>query len=107
MPADKEFQPIEFVPVKSVFKAMVKIIPLVDLSGWASREKRQKWGMSAGQTYIIDEDKAREFVAKGYANFADRDYARRHPISEDEMHEARSQTTTLNLDLGDGGNNSG
>lgn len=101
MPPD--FQPIEFVPVHKVFKAMVKIIPRVDLSGWASKDKRQKWGMSVGQTYIIDEDKAREFVAKGYAVFADRDYDRRHPISPDEMLEARSTTTTLNL----GGNGNG
>ncbi len=82
-----ELQPITFLPVKKVFRAMVSIEVNRDISGWASREKRQKWHMGAGTTHIIDEDKAREFVAKGYASFTDPMYAERHPISADEVDE--------------------
>jgi hypothetical protein len=76
---------------------MVEIIARVDINGWASRERGQKWQMQTGRRYIIDEDKAREFVAKRYASFADPEYARRHPITRDEELEQLSQVTTLTL----------
>lgn len=74
---------------------MVEIRCLVDISGWAGpRKERKKWSMSAGSSHIIDEKKAREFVAKGYAEFTrDPD----QPLTEDEIAEALSQVTTIRM----------
>jgi hypothetical protein len=100
----RSFEPITFVPVEHVFAPMVEIVLLRDISGWADRDRRKKWEMAAHSRHIIDEDKARDFVAKGYAKFIDPRYAKRKPLSEDEIAEARSNSTVIYLD---GGSNDG
>jgi len=87
-----KLKPITFVPVRKVFKPMVEIRLLMDISGWADKDKRVKWHMAAGSTEIIDEDKAREFVTKGYAKYTS---APKKPISEDERAEALATVTRL------------
>lgn len=84
---------VKFVPVKKVFKPMVGIRLLVDVNGWADRERGLKWHMAAGTTEIIDKDKAREFVAKGYAEFTDPEA--QQTISDDERAEHMSTVTQL------------
>jgi len=88
----KDLHVVKFVPVKKVFKPMVEIRLLMDVSGWADKDKRVKWHMAAGTTEIIDEDKAREFVVKGYAKYTS---APKKPISEDERAEALATVTRL------------
>lgn len=90
-----KLEPIEFVPVRHVFKPMVQIRMKVDLSGWVGDKRdRRKWAMGAGTYPIIDEDKAREFVAKGWAEFTDKP---RKPLSADEIAEYDAQVTKISL----------
>lgn len=88
--------PVEFVPVSQVFRPMVEVKFLKDVSGWVGSDKstRKKWHFAAGQTYAIDAEKAREFVAKGYCepiNPLD------PPLSHDEVLEFRSTVTVIGL----------
>ncbi len=94
-----KLQPVTFVPVTKVFKPMVEIVMTEghDLTGWADREKRKKWVMRGGEHHIIDEDKAREFVSKGYATFADPDYEKSHKLSDGEIEENLSTVTRLHV----------
>jgi len=88
----KDLHVVKFVPVSKVFKPMVEIRFLVDISGWVDRDKRIKWSAAANTVEIIDEDKAREFVAKGYAEFVKRP---KQPISQDEQDEHLATVTQL------------
>lgn len=88
-------EPVTFVPVRKVFKPMVQIKMLLDLSGWVDgKESRKRWSMPAGSMQMVDEDKAREFVAKRYAEFV---HPPREPISADEQAEYDSQVTRISM----------
>lgn len=87
-------EPVTFVPVERAFKAQVKVRALHTLNGWVDRRRKIKWEIHAGQVGCIDEDKAREWVAKGYAEVLDGTIK---PISEDEAAEFLSQTTRIGI----------
>lgn len=87
-------QPVRFIPVERVFKPQIKVRALHTLNGWVDRRKKIKWEIHAGQVGCVDEDKAREWVAKGYAEILDGTIK---PISEDEAAEYLSQVTTIGL----------
>lgn len=93
-PRTSPLEPIKFVPVEKVFKAQVKVRATRDLNGWADRSKRVKWNIPAGRIGCLDEDKAREFHAKGYVQILDGEVK---PVSEDEAAEMLSTVTTLTL----------
>lgn len=88
--------PVEFVPVHKVFKPMVEVVFLKDVSGWVNGDKttRKKWAFSAGKTYAIDKDKAREYVAKDFATPV---HPLNPPLEHDEILEFRSQVTTISM----------
>lgn len=86
--------PISFVPVERVFQPQVRVRSLVDLSGWASRDRRVKWSISAGRIGCLDADKAREFQTKGYVELLDGEVK---PVSEDEAAEFLSTVTTITV----------
>ena len=88
------FKPVTFVPVEKVFKPAVKVRSTRDVNGWADVERRKKWAMRDGQIAYIDEDKAREFQAKGYVEILDGTVK---PVSEDEAAEFLSTVTTISL----------
>lgn len=90
----RQFQPITFVPVERVFKSQVQVRALRDLNGWADRERRIKWSIPSGRIGCLDEDTAREFMAKGYVELLDGIV---RPVSEDEAAEFLSTVTTLSL----------
>lgn len=83
---------VEFVPVKNVFKAMVQVRAMRDVSGWVDVRKRTKWAMKKDCLYMLDEDKAREFITKGYVEHVQGDYK---PVSEMERDEMLSTVTNL------------
>lgn len=91
-------EPITFVPVEKVFKPQVKVRATRDLNGWADRGKtsgkRVKWSIAEGRIGCLDEDKAREFQAKGYVEILDGTIK---PVSEDEAAEYLSTVTTISL----------
>lgn len=89
-------EPIQFVPVRHVFKAMVAVKMLADVSGWVDGDKltRKKWNMPAGTVQVIDEVKAREFVAKGYAVFVNEPL---RPLSDDEIAEHAAGVTRIEM----------
>jgi hypothetical protein len=84
---------IEFIAAEKAFKPQRMIRMRQDVNGWVSREDRRKWSLSYGKEYAIDEDKAREFCIKGYAN----------PVgwevnaSDDERAEVLSNVTIIGL----------
>jgi hypothetical protein len=55
------------VPPEQHFKPEREVRMLRDVNGWADRERGEKWGLSAGQTYLIDTDKADELIVKRWA----------------------------------------
>lgn len=57
----------EWVTAEAAFKPQRMVRMKQDVSGWVSPEIRKRWSLSYGKEYAIDEDKAREFVIKGYA----------------------------------------
>ena len=94
----KEIEPVKFVPVERAFKPQVKVRALHDLNGWVDRRRRIKWHIGTGQIGCIDEDKAREWMAKGYAELIEGTVK---PVSEDEAAEFLSTMTRIGI----GGNN--
>jgi len=90
----RELQPVTFVPVEQVFKPMIKVRALADISGWADRDRRVKWSIPHGRIGMLDDAKAREFQAKGYVEILD---GAVKPVSEDEAAEFLSTVTTINL----------
>jgi hypothetical protein len=97
-PRNKEIEPIRFVPVEQVFKPQVKVRATRDLSGWVDRGKksgrRVKWEIPHGRIGCLDEDKAREFMAKGFVEIIDGTIK---PVSEGEAEEFLSTVTTISL----------
>jgi len=84
-----------FEPVRRVFKAQVQIRMTKDVSGWVGdKAPRRRWALRAGRLYTIDEERAREFVAKGYAEFT---ATPRRPLSADEIAEHVAQVTEVRL----------
>lgn len=65
---------------------------LKDVNGWASRERRAKWHLAAGRTYVVDEQTAVEFITKGYA-----EGTLPRKVSPDERAELRSVMTTVSV----------
>lgn len=90
---------IKFVPVERVFKPQVKVRATRDLNGWANRERGVKWNIPAGRIGCVDEDKAREWVAKGFVELVEGDI---RPISEDEAADFLSQVTTISVGVPNG-----
>ncbi len=96
-PSEPALEPVTFLPVEAAFKPQIKVRAFNDLSGWISREKRIKWYLSAGRIGHIDEDKAREFQAKGYVQILKGDVK---PVSEDERAEMLASMTTIGVKSG-------
>lgn len=90
----ERLEPVKFVPVDRAMRPQVKVRALRDLSGWASRRQRTKWCIGAGRVGCMDEDKAREFAAKGYVEILD---GKVRPVSQDEADEFLSTVTVLNI----------
>lgn len=88
------FDPITFVPVEQVFKPQVKVRATRDMSGWADRGKRVKWSIPQGRIGCLDEDKAREFQAKGFVEILEGEI---RPVSEAEREEFLSQVHVIGL----------
>jgi hypothetical protein len=88
--------PIEFVPAFQVFKPMVEVRFLKDVSGWVGGTKklRKKWSFATGEIAAIDSDKAREFVAKGYATPT---HPLDPPLTRTEIEDFQGQVTTVGL----------
>lgn len=89
----QKLEVIEFLPVKKAFKPQRLIRMKTDISGWVSQADRRKWSLSDKKEYAIDEDKAREFVIKGYAE----PIGWKPVVSEDEKAEMLSSVTTISL----------
>jgi hypothetical protein len=88
-------EPVTFVPIRKAFKAQRMIRLNRDVSGWVGGDKRtrKKWSLSAGKEYAIDEDRAREFIGKGYAEPVGWD----PNLSDDERAELEAQVTTIGM----------
>ncbi len=94
-PMAGELEPIVFEPVRRVFRAQVQIRMRKDVSGWVGdKAERRRWALRSGRLYAIDEERAREFVAKGYADFV---HPPAQPISDDERAEYEAQVTRVDL----------
>lgn len=85
---------VKFVAVERAFKPQIKVRATRDLNGWANRERGVKWSIGAGRIGCIDEDKAREFAAKGFVEIIEGNVK---PCSEDELAEYASQVTVVSI----------
>ena len=85
--------PVTFEPVHKVFTPQRMIRMTRDVNGWVSHDQRKKWNLGYGREYAIDEDKAREFVIKGYAIPVGWEVT----VSDDERAEVMSTVTTISL----------
>lgn len=63
-----------------------------DVTGWLDRDRRVKWHFAAGNTAMVDEQHAVEFIVKGYATGI-----LPRKVSDDERAEVRSVMTTIGL----------
>lgn len=83
------------VPIIEAFKPVVTILMLKDVTGWVNGDKSTgyKWHMNADQAYMVDQDKADEFIIKGYAKGK---LSRK--FSEDEI--AQIKAGIFNISLG-------
>jgi hypothetical protein len=95
----KQLEEVTFLPVTQAFKPqrMIKIRSGHDMSGWLNDdvETRKRWAMAGGKEYAIDEDKARDYIAKGYATPVGWD----PELTDAEIEAAQSKRTIV--DLGD------
>lgn len=89
----QKLEVVQFLPVKKAFKPQRLIRMNRDTNGWVSQADRRKWSLQDGKEYAIDEDKAREFVIKGYAE----PIGWKPIFSEDEKAEMMSSVTTISL----------
>ncbi|MGH9908110.1 MAG: hypothetical protein ACRD8U_21270 [Pyrinomonadaceae bacterium] len=80
----------ELVPAQGVFEPQAKITMTRDVTGWAHRERRQKYALKSGEVYYVDADTAAEFIVKGYATGE-----LPREVSDDERAEWRSQMTVI------------
>lgn len=80
-----EFQPVNWEP-------QVEVTFTRDVTGWLDRDRGIKWQFGAGQTVMIDEQHAVEFIVKGYAKGT-----LPRNVSDDERAELRSVMTTIGL----------
>ena len=95
----KTIQQVKFVAVEAVFKPQVKVRATRDMTGPVPGASRTQWRIGAGRIGYLDEDKAREFQAKGYVEILDGEVK---PVSEDEAAEFLSTMTTIGLGDPDG-----
>lgn len=86
--------PVTFAPVRNVFKAQIQVKALKDVNGWADKQARTKWAIKTGRYYMVDEDTAREWEVKGYAEITKGEV---RPVSEDERAEMMSTVTVVDL----------
>ncbi len=86
--------PVTFAPVSKAFKRQVRVIANRDLNGWLHRGSKVKWSIPAHRPVWIDEDKAREFQAKGYLEILE---GKVKPVSPDEAAEYLSQITVIGM----------
>jgi hypothetical protein len=89
----RKVRPITFVPAEQVFKPQRMVRMTKDVNGYVAPGDRRKWELSYGREYAIDEDKAREFVIKGYCVPVDWEVV----ASEDERAEILSNVTIIGL----------
>jgi hypothetical protein len=85
---------VKFVRPQDAFTPQAAVTMTRDVNGWIDRKKGLKWGLQAGQTYFIDQDKAAEFITKGYATGE-----LPRTVSEDEKAEWMSQVQTISLEV--------
>lgn len=88
----RALQPVEFIPAKKAFQPQVKITMTRDVNGWLHRKRKQKFHLAAGRSYHVDEDRALEFIVKGYATGTPT-----REISEDELKQWHSEMKTVNI----------
>jgi hypothetical protein len=79
------FQPVDWQP-------QVEVTFTRDVNGWLDRDANIKWHFAAGSTHYVDEQRAVEFIVKGYAVGE----LPRH-VSDDEHAEIRSAITIVGL----------
>lgn len=85
---------VKFVPVERAFKPMIKVRATRDLNGWANKSRGIKWHIGNGRIGMLDEETARQFMAKGFVEILEGDIK---PVSEDEAAEFLAQVTTINV----------
>ena len=90
-------QPVTFVPVERAFKPQVKIRATHDLNGWVDRRRNIKWHIAGGTIGYVDEETARQWMAKGYAELIEGNV---RPVSEDEAAEFLAQVTRIGVPRG-------
>lgn len=90
---------ITFVEPREVFKPMVAVVAKKDISGWANRDRKVKWSMSAGTKYYLDRETARKFMVKNYVygppGILD-------DVSDDERAEIMSEVTIIGMGVPNG-----
>ena len=97
----RKLEPIEFVPIRHVFRQQIKVRALLDMNGWVGEKAdRKKWHIGKDRTGYIDEDKAREWAAKGYVEILDGTV---RPVSEDELAEMTKNDHVVGLGEGHSG----
>ena len=85
-------RPIKIIKPEDAFQPQTAVTMTRDVNGWIDRRRGLKWHLAAGRTYFIDQDRAAEFITKGYANGElPRD------VSDDEKAHWRAEQTTISL----------
>lgn len=97
----RRMEPVEFVPITKAFKRQVQVVANRDLNGYLYPGSDKKWHIPAHRPVWIDEDKAREFQAKGYIEIVGGKKIK--PVSPDEAAEFLSQVTTIGMGGGTNG----
>jgi hypothetical protein len=100
MPLRKRNIPtVEFVPVEKAFKPMVEVVLLASVSGWVNDDKgtKKRWNLPAGSTQVIDDEHARDFVAKGYAAYRHKKDYKDSGLTDEEIAERKASVTKLSL----------
>ena len=82
-----------FVRPQDAFTPQVEVTMTRDVNGWLDRKQGLKWSLQKGRSYLIDEQRAAEFITKGYAQGE-----LPRAVSEGEAQEWRSQMTTISLE---------
>lgn len=88
----KQFQPVVFKPVRrNPLKPQTRIRMINSVHGYF--RDGSHYSLTAGLTYWVDEEKADEYIVKGYA---EGDLSRVY--SDDEVAAIRSSITVISLD---------
>jgi hypothetical protein len=86
----QRLEPVRFEP--ATFTPQVRITMTRDVTGWTNRERRIKYHLRHGRSYMVDGDTAVDFITKGYATGE-----LPRSVSDDERAELRSQNRTIGL----------